>query len=237
LGERVGVRGFMGGKTNMGPLIVLKDLFENYLILVAKANHAFKKVTEEHGSSIKCRVHCADCCHAVFGLFPIEAAYLKENFDQLPRKDRREVLARADRADRELRRMEVRMAMHEDNPQMKALALASARVPCPLLSETRECILYSHRPITCRVYGIPTAIHGKAHVCGKADFKRGGIYSTFDLDATYRELFRLSTELLIRLGNRNLEAASFVFSVSRALRGPIEEVLDDLQTCEGRHCE
>jgi Fe-S-cluster containining protein len=214
--------------------LVLKDLFEQYLKIVAKADHAFRKVAEGHGSSIKCRAHCADCCHAVFGLFPIEASYLKENFDRLPRKERREILARADRADREFRRMEVRMAMHEDNPQTKAIALASARVPCPLLSEDQECVLYPHRPITCRVYGIPTAIHGKAHVCGKSGFKRGETYATFDLDATYRELFRLSTELLILLKNQNPEAASFLFSVSKVLRGSIDETLAGLEASEER---
>ena len=35
------------------------------------------------GPHIRCERGCSDCCHAVFGLFLIEAAHLKEQFEKL----------------------------------------------------------------------------------------------------------------------------------------------------------
>lgn len=199
-----------------------KDLFDQYQKLACKADEAFRKVEKEHPSCVKCRVRCSDCCHAVFGVFAIEAVVLKERFDLLPKKTRRAALLRADSADRELRKLEVRMQMSEDDPQMKAMVLAKARVPCPLLNQSQECILYHDRPITCRVYGIPTAIRGKGHVCGKGAFEKGKIYPTFDLDAVYASLYHLSWEYLERKGNQDPEAASLLLSVSRVIKSPTE---------------
>ena len=201
-----------------------KDLFDHYQKLVCKADEAFTAVEKEYPSCVKCRVHCSDCCHAVFGVFAIEAAILKGRFDALPRKVQRQALLKADSADRELRKIEIRMRMSQDDPQMKAMVLAQARVGCPLLSESRECILYHDRPITCRVYGIPTAIQGKGHVCGKGAFERGKKYPTFDLDAAYGALYNLSREYLKRTGTQDRERASLLLSVSRVIRGPMSEI-------------
>jgi Fe-S-cluster containining protein len=200
-----------------------KDLFDHYQNLACKADEAFRKVEKEYPSCVKCRVQCSDCCHAVFGVFAIEAAVLKKNFDSLPRKVRRPALLRADSADRELKKIEIRMQMSDDDPQMKGMVLAKARVACPLLSQSQECILYHDRPITCRVYGIPTAIHGKGRVCGKGAFEKGKKYPTFDLDAVYGSLYSLSLEYLKRTGNQDPEAASLLLSVSRVIKGPMRE--------------
>jgi Fe-S-cluster containining protein len=200
-----------------------KDLVDHYQRLALMADDAFSKVEKEYPSCVRCRVHCSDCCHAVFGVFAIEAVALKEKFDALPRKVRRQALLKADSADRELKKIEIRMRMSEDDPQVKAMVLAKARVACPLLSESQECILYHHRPITCRVYGIPTAIQGKGHVCGKGAFEKGKKYPTFDLDAVHGALFNLSLEYMKRTGNPDSEAASLLLSVSGVIRDPVKE--------------
>ena len=197
-----------------------KDLFDHYKRLARRADEAFGKVRKAYPSCVNCRPHCSDCCHAVFGVFPIEAEVLRRRFDALPKKTRRLALLRADSAERELRKIEIRMRMSEDDPQLKAMVLAKTRVSCPLLSETQECILYPHRPITCRVYGIPTAIEGKGHVCGKGAFEKGNTYPTFDLDAAYGALYKLSLEYVKRTGTDDPEAASLLLSVSRAIRSP-----------------
>jgi len=200
-----------------------KDLFDHYQNLAWKADEAFRKVEKEYPSCVKCRVQCSDCCHAVFGVFAIEAVILKGKFDSLPRKVRRQALLKADSADRELRKLEIRMQMSGDDPQAKAMVLAKARVACPLLSPSQECVLYDDRPITCRVYGIPTAIQGKGHVCGKGAFEKGKKYPTFDLDAVYGALYRISQDYLKRTGNPDSEAASLLLSLSRVIRGSTKE--------------
>ena len=135
-------------------------IFDQYAALVATADRAFSKMQKEHGAAIQCRPHCSDCCHAVFGLFLIEAAHLKAHFDRLGRKKRRAALLRANKADRDLMQLQNRFRASDENlPQARDL-LSKERIRCPLLDDQDLCILYPHRPITCRVYGIPTAIGG-----------------------------------------------------------------------------
>jgi Fe-S-cluster containining protein len=184
----------------------------------------------EHGSCVKCKTGCSDCCHAIFGLFLIEAAYIQEQFKRLDRKVRREILSNAEKYEKALQKVEERLQAHEDDPHMKSYALSKERVRCPLLNQNDECIIYPHRPITCRVYGIPTAIQGKARVCGKAAFERGESYPTFDLDGCYKELYQLSKELLVQMGQSDMEKASLLISVAKVLKTPLEELISESQS-------
>jgi Fe-S-cluster containining protein len=202
----------------------IADLLDRYGTLSEKADKAFERVALEYGVLVKCRIRCSDCCHAVFGLFLIEAAVLREHFENLPREKRREALVRAKKADKDLNRVQKRLEVHDGDLHMKGYALSKERIRCPMLDEDQECILYSHRPITCRVYGIPTAIHGKAHVCPKSDFKRGEAYPTFDLDAAYDELYRLSKEMLIRENAEDLDKASILISLSKTIKTPLQKI-------------
>jgi Fe-S-cluster containining protein len=131
---------------------------------------------------------------------------------------------RANKADKDLNRVQKRLEVYDGDLHMKGYALAKEKVRCPLLDEDEECILYSHRPITCRVYGIPTAIHGKVHVCPKSDFKREEAYPAFDLDAAYNELYRLSKEMLIRGKAEDSEKASLLISLSKTIKTPLQKI-------------
>jgi Fe-S-cluster containining protein len=206
----------------------LTQLFRSYELLVDKADAAFRKMEKEHGACINCERHCSDCCHAVFGLFLIEAAYIKQHFDQLESKIGREALLRCNDTERALKRLEIRLQKYEEDPQMQALVLARERIRCPLLDGNLDCILYPYRPITCRVYGIPTRIQGKARVCGKAGFKKGESYPAFDLDGVYRDLHAMSKELLNGTERGDPEKAPFLISVSRAISMPFDELVQEI---------
>ena len=202
-------------------------LFQRYELLVAKADQAFNKIAKEYPECIRCKSHCADCCHAVFGLFLIEAAYLQKYFYQLGRKERRAAILRGKKANRDLQKIEKRLQAHHDDNRTAGYALQRERIRCPLLDDNRECVLYSHRPITCRVYGIPTAIQGKAHVCGKTGFKNGQSYPAFNLDEVQKELFYLSREVLQRTQRGSAEKASLLISVSKTIETPLEDIIKE----------
>lgn len=200
-------------------------LLQRYELLAAKADQDFQKIKKEFPECIKCKPRCSDCCHALFGLFLIEAVYLKRHFDKLGRKERRAALLRGNKADKELKKLEQRLQTQDVNLRTTNYPLERERIRCPLLGDNEECVLYPHRPITCRVYGIPTAIQGKAHVCGKAGFKSGKTYPIFDLDRAYQELYLLSGELLKETGRRDPERASLLISVSRVIKIPPAELV------------
>lgn len=201
-----------------------EELFREYEQLVAGADAAFQKMEREHGDRIRCARHCVECCHALFGLFLIESVYLKQLFDELEPNEKAAVLARADKADKKLAALE-KSLKDQDDPQLQAYALAREKVRCPLLDDKDECVLYPFRPITCRVYGIPTSIGGRAFVCGQAGFEEGRSYPAFDLDAVYKNLHGLSKDLLARAGETGLERADLLVSMSKTLRSSLEELI------------
>ncbi len=203
-------------------------LFDRYENLVSAADRAFERMQREYPNCVSCTPQCADCCHAVFGVFLIEAAYLRHHFVQLPKEIRTAALTRSEDTDREIETLQKRMKAFENDPDMKAYSLARERIRCPLLSENKECILYPRRPITCRVYGIPTVIQGQARVCKESAFKARKSYPAFDLDATYKELYLLSGELLGgSQAAQAAEKASLLVSVSMAIRTPIEDIITE----------
>jgi Fe-S-cluster containining protein len=201
-------------------------LLEPYDDLVAKADQGFQRIESEFAECVKCEPHCADCCHAVFGLFLIEAVFLKHDFDQLDEDKKMAALKRADEAARELEVLERTLKEFEGDPQMSAYSMARARIRCPLLDDSNECILYPHRPITCRVYGIPTMIQGAPRVCAKAGFKKDQSYPTFNIDGAHHELYDLSKNLLERAGE-GTEKALHLHSIAKVIKTPVEELISE----------
>ena len=201
-------------------------LLEPYDDLVQKADQAFQRISEEFPECVRCEPHCADCCHAVFGIFLIEAVFLKHDFDQLGEDKRRVALKRADEAARELEVLERTLREFEGDPQMSAYSMARARIRCPLLDDNNECILYPYRPITCRVYGIPTMIQGAPRVCGKAGFKKDQSYPTFNIDGAHHKLYDLSKNLLESAGG-GTERALHLHSVAKVIKTPVEEMIGE----------
>lgn len=206
--------------------MVFEELFAAYEEISAAADAAFAKMQRDYGAAVKCAHGCADCCHAVFGLFLVEAAYIRSHFERLPAGEQEEILRRAEQAEEEIRLVQKKLNYYTDDPVMQAYALSRQRVRCPLLNAKDECALYPHRPVTCRVYGIPVAVRGRAQVCWKAGFERGKEYPTFNLDAAYRELCRLSVLLLTEAKQPDAaERASLLISVAKALQTPVEALI------------
>jgi Fe-S-cluster containining protein len=116
------------------------------------------------------------------------------------------------------------MYVKEEKSQEEVLhQLAEERVPCPLLNDEKLCDLYVGRPITCRVYGIPTSIGGKPHICGESGFKEGIAYPTVNLDNMNKRLIALSKDLLREVGAHNPTMHMRLVPVSAALMTSYDE--------------
>jgi Fe-S-cluster containining protein len=202
-----------------------KDILQEYEALAAMADRDVSGLMETYSPLVKCGVQCSDCCHSVFGLFLIESAYISHHFSGLEESVRQEGLAMADRADRELLEVEKKLQVYDNNLPVKAVAMARERVRCPLLDQDEKCLIYPHRPITCRVYGIPAVINGSLHACWKAGFEKDKSYEAFDLDRAYQELYRLSQKLLIQSGQKDLDRASLLVSVSKSIKTPAADLI------------
>jgi len=207
-----------------------EELFPRYEELPRKADILFKTIHEKYPDSVRCRIRCCDCCHAVFGLFPIEAAYINYHFNRLDRKVRRDVMKRVEKAEGEMIKAKDKLQVFEDDPKMKVYGLGKQRVRCPLLSDKEECVLYEHRPVICRIYGVPYSLHkGEkeiAYVCGISGFEPHASYPTVKLDNIYQKLVILSIEMLKEAGFLNPAAkANLMLPLARILRMSFEDIV------------
>lgn len=209
----------------------LTPYFDRYEQLVAEVDAVFAKVATAHADCVACRPGCGDCCHALFDLSLIEAVYLNRKFtDSIPFGPlRSDIMKAAGDADRDVTRMkkEYFKTMKETGGEPHAVEqavedvmqlAAKARVRCPLLLKDGDlCALYAHRPLTCRLYGIPTAIGGKGHVCGLSTFAAGQGYPTVHMDKIQDRLDQLSLDLQQGIESRFKELHKVYVPVSMAL--------------------
>jgi Fe-S-cluster containining protein len=206
----------------------LTSYFEKYEALVAQADTAFDRVKTAHADCVECEEKCSDCCHALFDLTLIEALYIHHKFnDKYQGSEKAELLEKSNRADRRIYKIK-RKAYKElqagKNEGEILAAMALERVRCPLLNEKDLCDLYDYRPLTCRFYGIPTAIGGAGHTCGKSGFKQGEKYPTINLDSVHNRLQQISAELLRDIQSKNIKLADLLVPLSSAVIMDFDDV-------------
>lgn len=203
--------------------------FAKYEKLVTAAEAAFDRVRKAHADCVRCQAGCADCCHAVFDLTLIEALYINHAFNLKFKTAAGKAMLEenANQADRLLTK--IKRKAHQEllagKPEAEILAgLARERVRCPLLSAQDLCELYEQRPLTCRFYGIPTAIGGEGHTCGSSGFVEGKTYPTVNLDHINARLQEISAELVKDLKSRYIKLADMLVPLSTALITDYDEI-------------
>jgi Fe-S-cluster containining protein len=208
--------------------IDLKPYFEKYEALVAKADAAFERVKEDYGECVNCVQACSDCCFALFDLTLIEALYIRHKFlATYQGAEKAALMEKANRADRRIYKLKRRAynELQDGKNEGEILAeMALERVRCPLLNDEQLCDLYPYRPLTCRFYGIPTAIGGAGHTCGKSGFKPGEKYPTVNLDAVHSQLQEIGAALLRDIQSKNIKLADLLIPLSSAMITDFDEV-------------
>jgi Fe-S-cluster containining protein len=205
----------------------LKPFFEQYEALVKLVDEAFEKVKQRHPEEVRCKETCSDCCHALFDLSLIEAMYIKSKIDEMfSGADLEALVEKANEADRKIYRLK-RQAHKEHEAgldETKILEeMARQRVRCPALAADERCAIYGVRPITCRIYGVPTQIGGQAHTCGLTGFKAGDAYPTMKLDLIHRRLYEISFSLAQAIESRYPSLAEMMVPLSMAILTDYDE--------------
>ncbi|MBT3388328.1 MAG: YkgJ family cysteine cluster protein [Desulfobacula sp.] len=199
----------------------LKEHFVKYEALVQVVDAVFERVKKDYPKEVFCREKCSDCCYAIFDLTLIEALYLKDKFlKNFIGKEKNDLIEIAGKTDRVLTKMK-REAFKEIKKGSKELEIvgkmSQERVRCPLLGEDNLCVMYENRPITCRVYGIPTSTAGVSHICGRTNFIQGQPYPTLNMDKIYTQLQLLSAQLVVDIKSSNIKMHEMLIPVSMAL--------------------
>lgn len=200
----------------------IEKYFNKYEGLVKLVDEAFVRVKNEYGDLVKCEKGCSDCCFAIFDITFIEAIYINHHFNQKYQggSSRYDMIERANRADRKLYKLKKKAQgeIAEGRDDLSVIGdMSLERVRCPLLNLQDNCDLYEHRPIACRVYGIPTSAMGMSHICGKTAFEEGKKYPTINMDAIYKKLYEISEDFIREIPTSYTKLGSLMVPVSTAL--------------------
>ncbi len=216
--------------------IDFSPFFKKYEELVAMANAVFERVKKEYPECVTCKLECCDCCYALFDLSLIEGLYINYHFNKkFKGKERHMLIEKANRADREAYR--IKKKAYKDFKAGKKeddilTDIAEKRIRCPLLNEQNLCAMYEYRPITCRLYGIPTTIGGSGHTCGKSGFVKGKQYPTVNMDILQNNLYKISAEFVKEIKSRYVKMADMLVPLSTTLLTDYNEEYFGLKTVE-----
>jgi len=169
------------------------SLLERLRRVLHDMDAAYERAAAGHG--FVCSGCSTSCCRTRFHHHTLlEVLYLRDGFSGLP----------ADRRER-IRANAVAVAAPQEQT---AVSGADARPLCPLNAEGR-CVLYAHRPMICRLHGIPHELRPPGRSAqqspGCEEFhRRCGRPDRPLLDRTplYTELARLEAECRQALGLR-----------------------------------
>jgi Fe-S-cluster containining protein len=195
--------------------------FKRYEALVQVVDQVFEQMAKEFPDAVVCKPGCTDCCHAIFDLTLIEALYLNEKFNMAYHGPEREALLElANKVDRRLAKIKrsAFQKVREGQDEREILSeLARERIRCPLLGADERCRLYDHRPLSCRLDGIPTSIGGRGSTCARSNFTPGRKYPTVNRDLILQQLQQITTEMIRKIGSPHIKLADLLVPLSMAL--------------------
>ncbi len=195
--------------------------YAQYEQLAQEAEQIFMTVQQKCPEQVRCYLGCCECCYAMFDLTLVEAMYINKKFNQnLPEKQKEEVLQKADEADRQAYRIKRQIYKQKQKGKDTDSILEDVgryRVRCPLLTAENQCLLYAHRPITCRLYGIPMSMDGIVRTCAHSGFEQGGQYPTVYMEKIYKRLQDINQNLVQSIPTKHLQLAEVMVPLSMAL--------------------
>src|SRR5687768_13718578 len=115
--------------------------------------------------SLPCREGCTRCCYGPFAITLLDEIELQHSLQTLPLQTQQDIHTRA----------QAQVAMMEDafprlaqsryldqwsEHDVDEVVTRFGDLPCPALSSDGRCQVYAHRPITCRMMGLPIEVNG-----------------------------------------------------------------------------
>ncbi len=205
----------------------LTPFFVRYEYLAKQADTAFQRIKKEYPDLVVCGAGCTDCCYALFDLSLVEAMYINQKFNEkFEGEEREQILERANKVDREvyrIKRASYKAVQAGEDEESVIEHVGKKKIRCPLLNDENMCELYEHRPVACRIYGVPLAIGGRGRVCGKSGFDLNRAYPVIQVDRINEKLAALSAEIAAFIRSSYQGLADVLVPLSMALLTEYDE--------------
>ncbi len=131
---------------------------DEYKALLARVDAWYRSVKDAHPAEVPCTKGCRDCCIGLFDVSLADRELLREGLTRADPATRKEIQSRAAALLERIREIEPGLGETLDGMSPEAiddLCDAVGDVECPVLGREGECRLYLHRPLTCRMSGVP----------------------------------------------------------------------------------
>lgn len=129
-----------------------KSSTETYISVLERADEFFRDVAASQPQSLQCGRGCSLCCYGIFEIGSGDVPLLAEGLEKLHHKRRSMIINRA----REIVASSAHPDLRDCTPAEKdAFFERTKSTACPNLNERGECLMYEHRPLVCRTFGLP----------------------------------------------------------------------------------
>jgi Fe-S-cluster containining protein len=126
-------------------------IFDSLQRVASAWEEEFARNKRLHGAKIQCRRGCTDCCHHLFQITELEAAFISTAVKSLPPEKRQPMKQRARQYTEDREKL---LSDRQIPDAWGSLPPPGLRLACPAL-EDDACQIYENRPLICRKYGMP----------------------------------------------------------------------------------
>jgi hypothetical protein len=140
-------------KKVMGKKIPLNQILEHdYPQYYQKMQETLDQFNNTATSPVTCKIHCDACCHYQVASVPMEAKYIQYHAKKvLSRKQYKTIYKKIIKVHTKEREIETRFP---NDILRQARMYRRFKIPCPFLSDDRQCVIYSYRPMICRYHNV-----------------------------------------------------------------------------------
>lgn len=125
---------------------------ETYTRILDRADAFFQSVANAQPTNLQCGKGCSLCCYGIFEIGSGDVPLIADGLENLHPARRKMIVRRASEIVESSRHPDLRQCSPGEK---EAFFERTASIPCPNLSERGECLMYEHRPLVCRTFGLP----------------------------------------------------------------------------------
>ena len=125
---------------------------DDYRGILGRADEHFAEVMRAQPQNLQCGAGCSLCCYGLFEIGSGDVPVIAEGLEQLHPSRRAKIIRKA----REIVESSAHPNLRECSAEEKdAFFDRTQATPCPNLDEKGLCMMYEHRPLVCRTFGLP----------------------------------------------------------------------------------